>query len=90
MTVGGATLFKKVASLNCSQYYSNADWSKKQIDNIRLHPIFHEENETDYLMLKVELIKEDFDENMKNKGSKEFQDMAERITTQVSALRIAS
>ena len=40
-------------------------------------------------MLKVELINEDFDEDMKNKNSKEFQDMAERITTQVSALRIA-
>lgn len=41
-------------------------------------------------MLKVELIKEDFDENMKNKDSKEFQDMAERITTQVSTLRIVN
>ena len=57
--------------------------------NIRLHSMFHPENGTDYLMLKVELIKEEFDENMKNKGSKEFQDMAERITTQVSASRVA-
>ena len=39
-------------------------------------------------MLKVKLIKEEFDENMKNKGSKEFQDMAERITTQVSESQI--
>lgn len=39
-------------------------------------------------MLKVKLIKEEFDENMKNKGSKEFQDMAERITTQVSESEI--
>ena len=41
-------------------------------------------------MLKVELINEDFDENMKNKSSKEFQEMAERITTQVSSLRIVN
>jgi len=60
------------------------------MDNICLHPIFHPENGTEYLLLKVELIKEDFDENMKNKGSKEFQDMAERITKEVSALRIAN
>ncbi|KAL9989659.1 hypothetical protein ACROYT_G004227 [Oculina patagonica] len=40
----------------------------------------------EYLILKVELIKEEFDENMKNKASKEFQDMAERITTQVRSV----
>lgn len=48
--------------------------------------ILVQQNGTDYLMLKVELINEDFDENMKNKSSKEFQEMAERITTQVRSV----
>ncbi|XP_020632814.1 brain-specific angiogenesis inhibitor 1-like isoform X2 [Orbicella faveolata] len=48
--------------------------------------ILVKQNGTEYLLLKVELIKEDFDENMKNKGSKEFQDMAERITKEVRSV----
>lgn len=41
------------------------------------------ETGAEYLILKVKLINEEFDENMKNKDSAAFQDMAEMITTQV-------
>lgn len=37
-----------------------------------------------YIMLQVELTEEEFNENMKNKDSKEFQDIAKKIITQVS------
>ncbi|KAJ7378045.1 Cadherin EGF LAG seven-pass G-type receptor 3 [Desmophyllum pertusum] len=36
-----------------------------------------------YMILKVKLPNEEFDENMKNKDSKQFQDMAKRIISQV-------
>lgn len=37
------------------------------------------------MILKVKLPNEEFDENMKNKDSKQFQDMAKRIISQVSS-----
>ena len=41
-------------------------------------------------MLRVRLINEEFNDNMKNKDSKEFQDLAEKITSQVSRWNIST
>ncbi|XP_015776849.1 PREDICTED: uncharacterized protein LOC107354869 isoform X2 [Acropora digitifera] len=39
-----------------------------------------------YFLLRVELIKEIFNENMNNKESKEFQDIAKRVTSQIRSI----